>query len=320
MDSRSARVTGVTMRLCARVRVHCRRGRAKVDSCRGSSGTTPPCAPTSTPRGVGGTRAAHRRRAGSTGPRRHRAPARIPRLRSRAARSDARTRRGGLGGGGPALFHHEPAHSDSEVFGETLFAAFDATFDWLVGRGIYPDCVGVLGFDDAGTAALLVATNRPVGAAVSVSAHGIVAPLTDDTPALVDAAPSLGRPGWACTARTIRGPHPSTSSDCGMPWRGRTRPPTSSATSDSRTAPTNRPSRSRRRTTTIRSWSRSSTPTPDLRLVRQQPEIGDDADQAFCVCWRTLCNVSPGGSETSRPPRRRARAAEWDSLLMSCPP
>lgn len=94
----------------------------------------------------------------------------------------------------PHLFHHEPAHSDTEVFGRTLFDDFDATFDWLVRRGIYADCVGVLGFDDAGTAAMLVATNRPVGAAVSVSAHGIVHPLTDDTPTLVDAAPSLKAP------------------------------------------------------------------------------------------------------------------------------
>ena len=94
----------------------------------------------------------------------------------------------------PHLFHREPAHSDIEVFGRNLFDDFDATFDWLVERGIYADCVGVLGFDDAGTAALMVATDRPVGAAVSVSAHGIVEPLAPDVPALVDAAPSLRAP------------------------------------------------------------------------------------------------------------------------------
>ncbi|MFC9786979.1 dienelactone hydrolase family protein [Rhodococcus sp. NPDC127528] len=94
----------------------------------------------------------------------------------------------------PHLFHRQPAHSVAEVFGDNLFADFDATFDWLVARGVYPDCVGVLGFDDAGTAALLVATNRPIGAAVSVSARGIVESLAPDAPALVDAAESLQAP------------------------------------------------------------------------------------------------------------------------------
>ncbi|MFD4180062.1 dienelactone hydrolase family protein [Rhodococcus sp. NPDC058514] len=94
----------------------------------------------------------------------------------------------------PHLFHREPLHSTGEVFGDTLFADFDAAFDWLTARGVYADCVGVLGFDDAGTAALLVATTRPVGAAVSVSARGIVESLGEGAPALVDAAPGLLAP------------------------------------------------------------------------------------------------------------------------------
>ncbi|MFF0816166.1 dienelactone hydrolase family protein [Rhodococcus sp. NPDC003318] len=94
----------------------------------------------------------------------------------------------------PDLFHREGAHAAVEVFGDALFADFDATFDWLVARGVYPDCVGVLGFDDAGTAALLVATNRPIGAAVSVAARGIVAGLRIDVPALVDVALDLKAP------------------------------------------------------------------------------------------------------------------------------
>ncbi|TQF74859.1 carboxymethylenebutenolidase [Rhodococcus spelaei] len=94
----------------------------------------------------------------------------------------------------PHLFHRQSAHSAAEVFGDSLFADFDATFDWLVARGVYADCVGVLGFDDAGTAALLVATNRPIGAAVSVSARGILEPLDPEAPALVDAAASLQAP------------------------------------------------------------------------------------------------------------------------------
>ncbi|NMN98530.1 dienelactone hydrolase family protein [Antrihabitans stalactiti] len=94
----------------------------------------------------------------------------------------------------PQLFHREPADSDAEVFGDNLFADFDGAFDWLIGRGVFADCIGVLGFDDAGTAALLVATNRPVGAAVSVAARGIVDPINDDAPSLLDAAPRLQAP------------------------------------------------------------------------------------------------------------------------------
>ena len=75
----------------------------------------------------------------------------------------------------PNLFHRDS--SVDEVFGEDLFADFDACFDWLTGRGVFADCIGALGFDDAGTAAFLVATNRPIGAAVSVAARGIVEPL-----------------------------------------------------------------------------------------------------------------------------------------------
>ncbi|NLE80641.1 MAG: dienelactone hydrolase family protein [Rhodococcus sp.] len=94
----------------------------------------------------------------------------------------------------PHLFHREPAHSTAEVFGDHLFTDFDATFDWLVGRGVYGDCIGVLGFDDAGTAAFLVATTRQLGAAVSVAAPGIVEPIAEDATALVLAAPALQVP------------------------------------------------------------------------------------------------------------------------------
>src|SRR5690606_37213388 len=64
----------------------------------------------------------------------------------------------------PDLFHRAGT-AGKEVFGQDLFDDFDASFDWLAARGVFPDCIGVLGFDHAGTAAFLVATNRPVGAA-----------------------------------------------------------------------------------------------------------------------------------------------------------
>ncbi|MFJ1458880.1 dienelactone hydrolase family protein [Nocardia sp. N2S4-5] len=92
----------------------------------------------------------------------------------------------------PNLFHRNG--STDAVFGDELFDDFDACYDWLVGRGVFGDCIGVLGFDSAGTAACLVATNRPIGAAVSVAAPGITVPLDDRADALVRAAPQLQAP------------------------------------------------------------------------------------------------------------------------------
>lgn len=93
----------------------------------------------------------------------------------------------------PNLFHRNGADRET-VFGDHLFADFDACYDWLTGRGVHGDCIGILGFDTAGTAALLVATSRPIGAAVSVAAPGITEPLTDLADALVRAAPRLQAP------------------------------------------------------------------------------------------------------------------------------
>ncbi|MCX0270141.1 dienelactone hydrolase family protein [Nocardia zapadnayensis] len=93
----------------------------------------------------------------------------------------------------PNLFHRATA-SSSGVYGDELFEDFDACFDWLTHRGVFPDCIGVLGFDTAGTATFLVATNRPVGAAVSVGATGISTPITEQAEALVVAAPRLQAP------------------------------------------------------------------------------------------------------------------------------
>ncbi len=94
----------------------------------------------------------------------------------------------------PNLFHRSGRESVAEVFGDELFDDFDACFDWLTRHGVFPDTIGVLGFDSAGTAAFLVATNRPVGAAVSVAAPGIVEPLTEQADALVRVAPHLQAP------------------------------------------------------------------------------------------------------------------------------
>ncbi|MGF6881595.1 carboxymethylenebutenolidase [Nocardia sp. GAS34] len=94
----------------------------------------------------------------------------------------------------PNLFHRGDVAEGEGVFGPDLFDDFDASFDWLVERGVFPDCTGVLGFDSAGTAAFQVATNRPVGAAVSVAAPGITEPITVRAVALIEAAPRLRAP------------------------------------------------------------------------------------------------------------------------------
>ncbi|MBF6220808.1 dienelactone hydrolase family protein [Nocardia abscessus] len=94
----------------------------------------------------------------------------------------------------PKLFQGVDGEPGNGVFGDELFQDFDACFDWLTRRGVFPDTIGVLGFDTAGTAAFLVATNRPIGAAVSVAAPGITEPLTDQADALVRAAPHLQAP------------------------------------------------------------------------------------------------------------------------------
>ncbi len=94
----------------------------------------------------------------------------------------------------PHLFDRIADAQVHEVFGDELFDDFDAGFDWLTSRGVFPDTIGVLGFDSAGTAAFLVAATRPIGAAVSVAALGITVPLPDQNLALVDLAADLQAP------------------------------------------------------------------------------------------------------------------------------
>ncbi|MFC4124153.1 dienelactone hydrolase family protein [Nocardia rhizosphaerae] len=94
----------------------------------------------------------------------------------------------------PHLFDRITDDETHQVFGDELFDDFDAGFDWLTRRGVFPDTIGVLGFDTAGTAAFLVATNRPIGAAVSVAAPGITEPLPDQDVALIEVAASLQAP------------------------------------------------------------------------------------------------------------------------------
>ena len=54
--------------------------------------------------------------------------------------------------------------------------------------------MGVLGFDLGATAALVVASQRALGAAVTVAAAGVQVPLADGLPALLDVVGELTCP------------------------------------------------------------------------------------------------------------------------------
>ncbi|MEC3978871.1 dienelactone hydrolase family protein [Amycolatopsis sp. H20-H5] len=81
-------------------------------------------------------------------------------------------------------------HLDGEkLTQQDLLDATDITLAWLVERGVQADLLGVVGFDLGGTAALVVASHRKLGAAVSVGGQGDV-----ELPALVEIAGRLTSP------------------------------------------------------------------------------------------------------------------------------
>ena len=81
-----------------------------------------------------------------------------------------------------------------EGAGAALLAATDTTLAWLVDRGVRGDQMGVVGFDLGGTAALVVAANRKLGAAVSVGGRGIEVPAAPGLPPLIDIVGGLASP------------------------------------------------------------------------------------------------------------------------------
>jgi carboxymethylenebutenolidase len=70
----------------------------------------------------------------------------------------------------------------------------DASFHWLVEHGVTADRIGVVGFGLGGAVALIVATQRNLGAAVTVDGVGVVTPVAPTLPALVEVAPGLRCP------------------------------------------------------------------------------------------------------------------------------
>jgi carboxymethylenebutenolidase len=83
----------------------------------------------------------------------------------------------------------------SGLSGDSVLADTDIAFGWLAQHGIGADRIGVVGFEVGAAVALVVATNRGIGAAVSVAGGGgILEPLSPGLPALVDVAPELRCP------------------------------------------------------------------------------------------------------------------------------
>jgi carboxymethylenebutenolidase len=77
---------------------------------------------------------------------------------------------------------------------ESLYADADAAFGWLARRGVTADRTGVVGFGLGGAVALIVATARDLGAAVTIGGAGVMQPVAATLPALVDVAPDLRCP------------------------------------------------------------------------------------------------------------------------------
>jgi carboxymethylenebutenolidase len=77
---------------------------------------------------------------------------------------------------------------------DSVHADTDAAFGWLARRGVSADRIGVVGFGLGGAVALIVATQRDLGAAVTISGIGVVTPVAATLPALVDIAPELRCP------------------------------------------------------------------------------------------------------------------------------
>lgn len=103
----------------------------------------------------------------------------------------------------PHLYHRagadEVAGEDvadqvSRLTPDSVLADTDAALRWLGERAVPADRVGVVGFDLGGAVALKVATRRLVGAAVSVSAPGIVSSVAGQLRPMIESAPELTCP------------------------------------------------------------------------------------------------------------------------------
>lgn len=89
---------------------------------------------------------------------------------------------------------HRVADKVSRLSGDSVLADTDAAFAWLAQQGVAADRMGIVGFGLGGSVALVVAASRTLGAAVTISGGGIVAPLSEGLPSLVEVAGELTCP------------------------------------------------------------------------------------------------------------------------------
>ncbi|RCW38488.1 carboxymethylenebutenolidase [Halopolyspora algeriensis] len=77
--------------------------------------------------------------------------------------------------------------------GESVLTDTDAAFVWLADQGL-AERQGIVGFDIGGTAALVVAASRSIGAVVTVGAGGVLTPLSETLPPLIEVAEEITCP------------------------------------------------------------------------------------------------------------------------------
>jgi carboxymethylenebutenolidase len=94
-----------------------------------------------------------------------------------------------LPAGGATARRHLAWLTETSVHADT-----DAALRWLARRRVAADQMGVVGFGLGGAAALIVATKRDLGAAVTIGGIGAVEPVAAGLPALVDVAAELRCP------------------------------------------------------------------------------------------------------------------------------
>ncbi|WP_091449773.1 dienelactone hydrolase family protein [Actinokineospora iranica] len=96
--------------------------------------------------------------------------------------------------GSAEVGHDEARDKVGELSGKSVLAATDIAFAWLSGRKVNLDRIGVIGLEFGGAVAMVVAARRIIGAAVTIAGGGILEPLADGLPALVEIAGDLTVP------------------------------------------------------------------------------------------------------------------------------
>lgn len=110
----------------------------------------------------------------------------------------------------PHLYHRDELPGEPEqvcrrtarLTADSICTDADASLRWLGDRGVGADRIGVLGSELGGTVALIVASERDLGAAVTIDGIGVVAPVSPTLPAMVTAAPELRCPWLGVYSRS----------------------------------------------------------------------------------------------------------------------